>query len=352
MRWILFVGVDVRILMIVQQLDETHWLRGFIVEWVRALASKIDHLYVLTLEQGQATLPSNVTVLTMGKEKGYSRPRELLEFYRGLWRVIGEVDAIFSHMTPRYTWLAAPLAMLYRKPQMLWFIHPKISPEIQVALRSATWITTATPNSFPIASPKVHALGHGIDTRRFSPNPAISPDDPPLVLAVGRLSRIKNHHILLETAALLKEVNFAIAGQTATPQDEIYYAELLRRHEELGLENFTFLGNLEGEKLVNSYRRATIITNLTPTGSFDKAALEGMLVGKPLLTNNPAFDDLLGDYQNLLKVQAPHDLAAKIAHLLTLHPEQLDKIGTQLRTRTAAAHSLDNLMTRIVELIG
>ncbi len=342
-----------RILMIVQQLDETHWLRGFIVEWVRALAAQVDHLDVLTLEQGPATLPANVTVYSMGKEKGYPRWRELVEFYRGVGRTVGKVDAIFSHMTPRYTWLAAPFAMLSRKPQLLWFIHPKISTEIRLALWAAHWIVTATPTSFPLPSPKVQALGHGIDASRFSPDDQIPVDNPPLVLTVGRLSRIKNHHVLLETAALLKNVQFAIAGQTATPQDEIYYAELKRRCEQIGLDNFTFLGNLEGEKLVNRYRRATLITNLTPTGSFDKAALEGMLVGKPLLTGNPNFDDLLREHQALLKVDSenPQDVAAKISYLLTLPPEAIRQIGMDLRTRTANAHSLENLMQQIVGLI-
>ncbi|MBZ0307757.1 MAG: hypothetical protein K8I82_16940, partial [Anaerolineae bacterium] len=152
-----------KILMIVQQLDESHWLRGFIVEWVRALAASVEHVFVLALEQGKADLPLNVTVKSMGKEKGYSRPRELVEFYRQVGQVIGSVDVIFSHMTPRYTWLAAPLAALYRKPQMLWFIHPKISLEIRAALAASRWIVTATPDSFPITSPKVHVLGHGLN---------------------------------------------------------------------------------------------------------------------------------------------------------------------------------------------
>lgn len=346
-----------RVLMIVQQLDESHWLRGFIVDWVRALAARVDHVIVLALEQGQANLPSNVTVMSMGKEKGYSRLRELVEFYRGVGRVIGQVDVIFSHMTPRYTWLAAPLAMLYRKPQMLWFIHPKPSLEIRAALASARWIVTATPANFPIPSPKVHALGHGLNTTRFSPNPDIPVDDPPLVLAVGRLSPIKKHEVLLEAASLLKDkaVKFAVAGQTAAPGDDAYYAGLLRRRDELGLvENqFVFLGNLEGESLVNWYRRASFITNLTPMGSFDKAALEGMLVAKPLVTSNPAFDDLLGDHQKLLRVKPddPADLAARLSHLLTLPREDFIRIGSDLRTRTAAAHSLDHLMDRIVALV-
>jgi hypothetical protein len=56
-----------RPLMIVQLIDEYDWLRGFIVPWVRALAERVEHLHVLTLEQREARLPDNVTVYSMGK---------------------------------------------------------------------------------------------------------------------------------------------------------------------------------------------------------------------------------------------------------------------------------------------
>ena len=46
-----------RVLMIVQLVDEREWLRGFTVDWIRALAARVERVEVLTLEQGQADLP-------------------------------------------------------------------------------------------------------------------------------------------------------------------------------------------------------------------------------------------------------------------------------------------------------
>ena len=62
-----------RVLMLVQQIDERDWLRAFIVEWVRALASHVERVDVITLEQGEAALPDNVFVQSMGKERGKNR---------------------------------------------------------------------------------------------------------------------------------------------------------------------------------------------------------------------------------------------------------------------------------------
>lgn len=347
-----------RVLMLVQLVDEREWLRGFTISWIRALAARVEHIHVITLELGEAALPANVTVQSMGKEKGYSRLRENWELQRAMLRVIRDSDVIFCHMTPRLTWIAAPLAKLFRKPQMLWFVHRQKTRELRLALACAHWVTTAAPDSFAFPGPKVHAMGHGIDTTLFSPS-TIPPDDPPLVMAVGRVSPIKHHDTLLEAAALLRDhpVRFAIAGEPHTASDQTYYENLLKRRAELGLtaQNFDFLGSCPQNELVDLYRRSTIAVNLTPPGSFDKAALEAMLTGIPLIAANPAFGNLLGPYADKLLVDTPEDaagVARRLAELLALPATERSAMGSELRERVAAEHSLDRLMDRLVELMS
>lgn len=350
-----------RVLMIVQLVDEREWLRAFTVGWIRALAARVERLDVLTLEMGEAELPDNVFVQSMGKEKCYNRARELVEFYRGLGRVIRDVDVIFSHMTPRYTWLAAPLAAAYRKPQMLWFTHRQISPELRLALGAVRWITTASADSFPLPGPKVHVMGHGIDIEKYAPGDPPR-DQPPMVLAVGRMAPIKHHHTLLEAAALLRDrygnppVHFAISGGTAASGDEEYQQKLIRRRAELGLseEQFALLGAQPSCYQISLYRRASVVTNLSPVGLFDKSALEAMLTGTPIIASSPAFDSLFGNYHDQLRINGPDDaagLAARLAALLALPSETRAEMGRDLRARTAAEHSLDRLMDHMVTLM-
>jgi glycosyltransferase involved in cell wall biosynthesis len=351
-----------RVLMIVQELNKDSWLRGFIADWVCALAAEVEQLHVLALELGQFQPPPNVQVYSMGKEHGKNRGREVVNFYRHLGGVIGRVDVVFSHMTPRYVWLAAPLAQLYGKPQLLWFIHPRPNREIALALRLSRWVATATEGSFPIASPKVHALGHGIDTARYAPDPSIPEQQPPLILAVGRITPIKQHHILLEALALLRDeagllpCRVKVVGEAAAPGDAEYQAQLIARRTDLNLpaESFDLIGALPADPLIGLTRHAALVTNLTPPGSFDKAALEGMLIGKPLLTPNPQFDDLLGSHQALLGLQRhddPHEVAQRLHALLQLSAAQRASIGADLRQRTAAAHGLASLMQQLVALM-
>jgi len=344
-----------RVLMIVQEINETHWLRGFITGWVRALAQQVETLHVLTLEYHPTDLPDNVIVASMGKEKGYGRLRILREYYRGLARIVPQVDVIFSHMTPRYAWMATPVALRYQKPQMLWYVHPHIDWELRLATAAATWITTATPVSFPIQSDKIHIMGHGIDTQRFAPKD-IQRSDPPVVLAVGRVTPVKRHDLLLEAAGILKDspIRFAVAGHSAAAGDQAYKAQLIQRREQLGLteEQFCFLGGLTTENLITKMQQASIVTNLSTTGFFDKAALEGMLTGTPLLTTSPDFSSILGDDESLLMTpDTPAAIAEHIQEILALSPDERQALGARLRKQTAAAHDIHGLMQRMVKVM-
>jgi hypothetical protein len=98
-----------------------------------------------------------------------------------------------------------------------------------------------------------------------------------------------------------------------------------------------------------------VVTNLSPVGLFDKTALEAMLTETPLIACNPAFDPLFGQYRDHLHVDSPDDatgLAARLADLLAMSAQVRTIIGRELRSRTAAEHSLDHLMDHLVTLMG
>jgi len=348
------------VVMFVQKIDENDWLLNFTIGWLRALAARVETLDVVTLENraDPATMPANVHIHSLGKERHVGRVAELIAFQRIVADVSRHADVLFGHLTPRYTWLAAPWAALHRVPQCMWYTHRQVNRELYMALRCVRWVATAAPNSFPLPGPKVRVMGHGIDSTYFSPSVTIQPDDPPLVLAVGRLAPIKRHHVLLEAAALLRDrglvVNFAVAGGAVTAEGISYQSALESRIAELAMgERFRMLGALGRDELLNYYRRATVVTNLSPPGLFDKAALEALCTARPVVVTNPGFDDVLGDFQPLLRLSDPPEpaaLADKLAVLLTQSTAERVAMGAALRERTIQAHGLDRLMDRLVAL--
>ncbi|HLY27204.1 MAG TPA: glycosyltransferase family 4 protein [Aggregatilineales bacterium] len=344
-----------RIGMFVQQVDERDWLRAFTLDWIRALAARVEHVEVITLEQGKATLPANVAVHSMGKEHGYGRGRELLEYYRALGRIIRRVDVLFCHMTPRYTWLATPLAAIFRKPQVLWYTHRQDDWELRLALAACRYVTTAVPDSFPIPSAKVRALGHGIDNNFFAPDPKVQPASPPLIVHVARLMPIKHQATLLRALAAGVEAQAAIVGAVPQGQDDSYPQQLQTLAESLGIaDRVQFTGGIAANAVRDLYRCAAIAVNLSPPGLFDKAALESMLTGIPTIVSNPAFDPLLGEYSDLLRISSPDDvqgLVDSLKKVLALPANLRTKMVEEIRLRVAAQHSLDGLMDRLVALM-
>ncbi len=345
------------VVMFSQKVDASDWLLGFTVDWINALADRVARLDVITLEQRAAVLRPNVQVHTLGKERGAGRIAQIRRFERLTLQLGRDADVFFGHLSARYTWLAEPAALRHRVRQSMWYTHRQDDIEVRLALACCKWVLTAADGTFPVRSPKVHVMGHGIDGERFSPGDAL-PDAPPLVLAVGRLAPIKRHHVLLEAAARLRDegvnARYAVAGGTTGVEGERYRDMLLARRQALNMtECFELLGPLQGDALIAMLRRASVVTNLSPVGLFDKAALEGMCVARPVLVTNPAFDALLGEYQTELRAAAPDDIDSvveKLRGLLALEPAERAQIGQALRRRTLQAHSLQTLIDRIVAL--
>ena len=172
-----------RVLLITQEIDENSALLGVTLTWIRHLAPKVDHVAVLALSVGAASLPANVSLYSMGKERSANKLFLLRNFYRHLWGLLRrrEVDVVFVHMVPRYAILAAPLARLFRVPIVLWNAHGTVSRYLRIAHNLVAAVVTASPESFRINSPKRIVTGHGIDVDYFT-----AAEQEPTATADGR----------------------------------------------------------------------------------------------------------------------------------------------------------------------
>lgn len=346
-----------RVLMLTQCLDESNWLVGFIPQWVDALAAEVDVLYVITLELGTYRPPANVHVYSMGKEQGRGKLGILRGFYQALLAVIDKVDAVFVHMIPRYGVLAAPLTWLKGKPMTLWYTHPNIDPELRLATAFSRRIVTAGPGSFPIDTPKLRVLGHGIDTNVFSPGQD-KLGEPPVIVQVGRIMPVKNHAAVIRALAMIaSDTNAELVIIGGLPKGaEADYPETLRTlADELQIaDRVKFTGALSMLEVRDWYRRAAVAVNVTRVGSFDKAALESMATGTPTLVAQSAFDALLGAYTIQLRIEAPDDiegLAARLGTLLALSHQERLRMTDHIRQRVIEAHSLQNLAAHLTNVL-
>ena len=332
---------------------------GFTTRWITALARRVESVDVVTMIAGRIDVPENVTVHSVGKERGYSEPRRAVEFYRHLFRLTrgGRIDGCFSHMMPLFSAMAAPLLRARGIPLVTWYAHPSLTRTLKLAHAGSTAMVTSLPAAYPWRRDKLSVIGQGIDVELFVPGgrPEL---EPPLLLCAGRLSPVKDHPTLLKAAALLRDrhgldFRLAIVGKAAEA-DRAYAAGLRDQVRALGLEDrVRFEPGVPMSELVAWYQRCALHVNLTPAGFGDKVAWEAMSCGRPCLVANEDFRETLGRCSDRLLF--PHGdaegLAARLAPLLREPPAALAEIGAYLRAQVVRLHSLDALAGKVLGLL-
>jgi glycosyltransferase involved in cell wall biosynthesis len=310
------------------------------------------------MRAGRVEVPENVRVFSVGKEKRYSEPRRVFEFYRHLVHVLDSVDVCLSHMIPIFTVMAAPVLKSKGIPIVTWHAHPSLTVTLRAAHHLSHRIVTSFPTAYRYRRDKLTVVGQGIDTSLFSPDGA-PPERPSIVLCVGRLSPVKDHPTLLRAAHLLRSrsigpFRLVILGGLGRNEDEDYVRQLHRMVDELEMRDLVeFHQPVSIVRLPEWYRRCTVHLNLTPTGFGDKVALEAMACGRPSIAANEGFRETLGPYADhlLFRYGDPDDLARRLEWVLTAPEWKMARIGHELRERVREIHSLDRLSARLAELL-
>ena len=331
-------------------------LLSFGLTWIARLAAHFERIDVLTMRAGRVVVPTNVTVHSIGKERGLSEPARAVVFYRRLAALLHarRYSACFAHMMPLFVAMGAPLLAAARIPITLWYTHRSAGWSLRAALPACRRVVTAAADSFPIPTPKLRVLGHGIDTDFFAPNEAISPIER-RVVHVARLMPIKHQATLLRAVAQIAGAEAYLVGAIPPQQDHSYREHLERLAQELGAaDRIHFAGALPPEGVRAAYWEAAAAVNLSPPGLFDKAALESMAAAVPTIVSSPAFAPLLSGHEARLLIPAPDDadaLAERLRALFALDRPTRVAVGADLRARVCAEHSLDALIPRLVRVL-
>lgn len=327
---------------------------GFTTDWITVFSGRFDRIIVVTMQSGEIQVPPNVEVFSLGKEVGYSEARRLLRFYQLLARIFSthRVDGCFAHMTPLFAVLAFPLLWAKRIPLTLWYAHKSVTATLRLAEKVVDRIVTPSKESFRIPSTKVEVVGHGINTDRFTPNPRRRQDRSFQIVSVGRLSRIKRIDTLLTAFAGAVQDNpsanmrLILVGRPATSDDHQYVADLGKLIRRLDIvDQVQIHGDVPYQRVAEYYQAADCFVNLSDTGSVDKAVLEAMCCGIPVITSNEAFATILGDLGSGICFvdKSVESVRGAIHALLAMQPTERASLGMQLRERAAKDHGLVRL---------
>jgi glycosyltransferase involved in cell wall biosynthesis len=297
-----------KLLICTQAIDVTDPVLGFFVRWVEEFAKHCEEVTVICLKEGKHDLPANVRVHSLGKERTqptadsrqptarHGRVPEWLEaisyklsarilytarFYRLIWSLRHEYDAVFVHMNPEYVVLGGAFWCLWGKRVNLWYAHKSVTFKLRVAVRFAYRVLTPSTESFRLVTRKLCILGHGIDTDFFTPDASVTRTE--YLVSAGRLAPSKRHDLAIHAAVRAgRELHILGEGPARS--------ELERCARETGAQ-VRFLGPGSQEGMRSAYRTAHAMVHTSETGSMDKVVLEALACGCPVITTSGAYPD-------------------------------------------------------------
>jgi glycosyltransferase involved in cell wall biosynthesis len=196
----------------------------------------------------------------------------------------------------------------------------------------------------PLASPKVRAIGHGIDVDAI---PCVPERRPPLrrLLGLGRYAPVKGWDTALRALVELPEATLTLHGPQLTESDRAYRPRLEQLAQELGVaDRVTFGAEIAYANVPQLLGLADAVVNPTHGNSADKVVYEAAAACLPVFAASPVFDTLLpeqlrfhGDY--------PSSLAEKVR-------DYAGGAGRELRERVRSEHSAEHWAERVLEAAG
>ena len=323
-----------RLIFATQAVDPNDPVLGATVSKLRALAARVDELVVLADHAVDGALPENCRIHRFAAGSPAGRARL---FLARLHRELAPRPlAVVAHMVPRYAILAAPLARSRKVPLLLWFTHWRPSRTLALAERLASTVLTVDRRSFPLASAKVVAIGHGIDLASFR-SLEREPVEQLRAVSLGRTSPAKGYETIA-LAAALAGVQYEIFGTSSTAEEHLERERLVT----LGVALREPVAHDRVPALLGRY---DVLVNNMREGALDKVVYEAAATAMPVLASNAGFDDILPPELRFDRLD-PTDLAAKLVRLAGVDRNAL---GRELRAQVEARHSVEHWADGLLE---
>lgn len=341
-----------RLLIVTQKVDKEDANLGQFYYWFKELAKHFREVKIIASSVGDISLPANVMVYGLGKERGMSRWRRVSKYLELFSYHYARSDAVLFHQIPEYVLAASPFLLSLKKTRALWYAHGAVSRRLALAERLVDYVFTSSPAGFRLPSKKVISVGQAIDTEIFQPPPSFNGVSSGIrLLSVGRIAPVKNYEVMIRALALLKKTwqrpwVLSVIGGPLLPRDTEYLGRLKRMVAEEGLAPYVhFHGARSFSEVPLYFQEHDMFLNLSATGSLDKAVLEAMASGLTVISANEAYSSIL-PAAYFLERSSPELLAERIK-ILADEPRP----NTSLREIVCQEHGLERTIRKIADVI-
>lgn len=289
-RWLLIsvprrYDRGVKLLIITQEMDTKSPTLGFFHRWVEEFAKHCEMVTVICLKEGKHNLPSNVKVLSLGKEKGVSRLMYLLRFYTFIWAERKNYDSVLVHMNQEYIILGALPWHVLGKKVTLWRNHYAGSWVTRVAGMLSDRVFYTSSSSYTASFKNATQMPVGAMVAPVSVNVVRIPRS---ILFLGRIAPPKKPELFIDVLGILKDRGVDFTASLYGPAESDAYLQRLKAYvaEKGLLSQVTFGGALAHDQVGAVYAAHDIYVNLAQAGMYDKTSFEAALCGATVVTAN------------------------------------------------------------------
>ncbi|MCS7231648.1 MAG: glycosyltransferase family 4 protein [Elusimicrobiota bacterium] len=196
-----------------------------------------------------------------------------------------------------------------------------------------------------ISEEKLCFIPNGVDLSIFRPIFVWKNRKEKVVYSIGRLSRQKNYHLLIEAIAKLKNVSLTIIGNGPLRSELEDFAN--KKNIKI-----RFIEKVENEKLSEILKDADVFVLSSLFEGHPKALTEAMACGIPCVgVNVEGIRDIIINGENgLLSEPNEKDLAEKIKLLLE-NKELAEKLGNNARKYVEENYNLEKLIDKEIKII-
>lgn len=342
-----------KLLITTQAVDLDDQALGFFHRWIEELSKKFDSIEVICLKSGRFSLPPNVRVHTLGKEAGRSRFKYLRNFYRHIFALRGDYDAVFVHMNEEYVLLGGLFWRAWGKKVVLWRNHKVGSLFTRIAALIADTVCYTSSASYVAGFRNAAQMPIGIDTERFKPG-AMEPSKSS-ILFLGRIDPVKNPLVFLDALERLREDSIDFHADiygAPTYADDPQFAAFKERAKFLQEMNLLSLnGPVPNDQTPAIYAAHAMYVNLTPSGSFDKTIGEAVACGCIPIVANDALRGVIPEQLFVVDAQSAPDTVGAIVYALSLDDRERAILREKLRAYIEREHSLALLVGKLSGLL-
>lgn len=262
-------------------------------------------------------------------------------------------DIVFFHMTNLQSCLLGPVYRILGRKQILWYAHRSNPLTLRISSLFMDKLLTSTPGSIPHGYPAV-PIGQAIDTNLFHFYDQFYQLSEIKLIHIGRLDPSKRIDELIEFAEKNRE-NFNISHitfvGTFSPQNHDYLESIMIQHKKSIDSRFVrFVGAQNRLVLPSILKQHNLFLHFFE-GSLDKALLEAVCFGIPVVSINSEFLSLFGSRSGAGAEDVDY-LKKEITALRSLAPRELRELLVARSEIVKEHHSIETWLNNFFRVIS